>query len=121
MSECAVLVFSSRMELMRRPSWKTVSTLVTMMVIAGCQDSAVTAPERAVVAPANALLAPEGRPAVSFDRAESGNSTAEFRVGPSGGVFYIGRNAIVFPAHSICDPARSSYGFGTWDDRCEAI
>lgn len=106
---------------MRRPNWKTVSTLVTSIVIAGCQDSPVTAPSTSAVPSMSAVFAPEGRPHLSLDRLDAGATTADFKVGPSGGVYFIGRNAVVFPAYSICDPTRSSYGPGTWDDRCETI
>jgi hypothetical protein len=35
--------------------------------------------------------------------------------------FRIGRHKIVFPANSICDPARSSYGPTEWDKPCKAL
>jgi hypothetical protein len=37
------------MEYMRRPNWKTVSTLITLIVIAGCQSSTIAAPSNATV------------------------------------------------------------------------
>lgn len=34
-------------------------------------------------------------------------------------IFYLGAgNSITFPAHSLCDPNRSSYGIGEWDKPC---
>ena len=42
---------------MRRTNWKTVSTLVTMIVVAGCQDNVVSAPQGTSVAPASIMLA----------------------------------------------------------------
>jgi hypothetical protein len=42
-------------------------------------------------------------------------------VGAGGGVFYAGNHAVVFPAGSVCDPATSSYGPGTWDDACSPL
>jgi hypothetical protein len=104
---------------MRRTNWKTVSTLVTMVVIAGCQDNAISAPQSASVAPASIMLAPEGRPQLSLSGSAPSNTSADFSVGPSGGTFLVGNNVVVFPPRSICDPAKSSYGPGTWDRPCE--
>jgi hypothetical protein len=105
---------------MRRTNWKTVSTLVTMVVIVGCQDRPVTAPATASNGVASAMLAPEGRPRLSLGDFSSlaANSDADFVVPPNGGTFFVGGNAVVFPAGSICDPATSSYGPGTWDQPC---
>jgi photosystem II stability/assembly factor-like uncharacterized protein len=100
---------------MRRTNWKTVSTLVTMIVIAGCQEGAVSAPQAAA-----SMMAPEGAPQLSL-RGQSNTADVDFTVTPSGGVFFLGRNAIVFPANAICDPATSSYGAGTWDDECTPL
>lgn len=34
-------------------------------------------------------------------------------------IFYLGAgNSITFPAHSLCDPNRSTYGVGEWDKPC---
>jgi hypothetical protein len=101
---------------MRRTNWKTVSTLVTMIVIAGCQESTVSAPQSAT-----SLMAPAGAPQLSLSRGQSNNGDVDFTVTPAGGVFFLGRNAIVFPANAICDPATSSYGAGTWDDQCAPL
>ena len=103
---------------MRRTNWKTVSTLVTMIVVAGCQDNLVSAPQSASVAPASIMLAPEGRPQLSLGGTAADNDDIEFTVTSNGGVFLLGNHAIVFPARSICDPDKSSYGDGTWDSPC---
>src|SRR6476646_9061600 len=102
---------------MRRTNWKTVSTLVTMNVIAGCQDSTVSAPQSASSEPSS-MMVPAGAPSLSLSHNSSNNADVDFTVTPAGGVFFLGRNAIVFPANAICDPATSSYGAGTWDDAC---
>src|SRR3954463_160034 len=103
---------------MRRTNWKTVSTLVTSLVIAGCTDSVATSPEASAVSPAPMMMAPSGSPAMSLNGGSSGNASVDFVVGPQGGTFMLGNNAVVFPAKSICDPATSSYGEGTWDSPC---
>lgn len=108
---------------MRRTNWKTVSTLVTTIVIAGCMDNGVSSPQIAPEGPAPMMMAPEGHPMLSLGgrlSAKSANTSADFIVGPEGGVFLVGNNAVVFPAKSICNPAKSSYGPDTWDSPCEA-
>jgi hypothetical protein len=110
---------------MRRTNWKTVSTLVTMIVVAGCQDNLVSVPQNTSSAPTSMLMAPQGMPQISLDRHSSDGgsdgSDVDFTVTPNGGTFYIGKHAVVFPARSICDPDKSSYGEGTWDSPCTAL
>ena len=106
---------------MRRINWKTVSTLVTMLVVAGCQDSVVSAPQSTSVAPAPMMMAPAGSPQLSLGEKSKDDDDADFTVTPNGGVFFVGNHAVVFPARSICDPATSSYGPGTWDSPCTAL
>jgi hypothetical protein len=106
---------------MRRTNWKTVSTLVTMLVIAGCQDSLVSAPQATSSAPVSMMMAPEGAPRLSLLGNASSNTDVDFTVSPSGGIYYIGNHAVVFPARSICDPSKSDYGPETWDRPCEPI
>lgn len=106
---------------MRRTNWKTVSTLVTMIVVAGCQDNLVSAPQNTSSAPVSMLMAPQGLPQLSLDRHSSDGIDVDFTVTPNGGVFNLGQHAVVFPAHSICDPDRSSYGERTWERPCTAL
>ena len=101
---------------MRRTNWKTVSTLVTMIVIAGCQEGVVSAPQSGSVVAT--MMAPSGAPQLSLSGHSPNNTDVDFTVTPAGGVFFVGKNAVVFPANGICDPATSSYGAGTWDDEC---
>lgn len=104
---------------MRSFNWKTVSTLVTMLAVAGCQDI-VSAPQENSVAPASMMLAPAGSPQLSLGgKADAGD--VDFTVTPNGGTFLLGNHAVVFPANSICDPSVSSYGPGTWDAPCVAL
>ncbi len=103
---------------MRSFNWKTVSTLVTMMVVAGCQEN-VSAPQGSSSATASMMLAPVGAP--QLDRRAQDVDDIDFTVTPHGGVFLLGQHAVVFPAGSICDPALSSYGPGTWDAPCVSL
>ncbi len=106
---------------MRSLNWKTVSTLVALFTIAGCSERAVTAPESASVGVASIKMAPEDRPQLSLGGSGSPNLSADFVVGPQGGTFFLGNTAVVFPPRSICDPAKSSYGPGTWDSPCTPL
>jgi hypothetical protein len=106
---------------MSRTNWKTVSTLIALAVLAGCQEQSVVAPSAATRGPASMMLAPEGRPQLSLTGGNSDNGSADFTVGQSGGVFFAGNHAVVIPAHAICNPATSSYGPGTWDAPCEPL
>ena len=103
---------------MRSPNWKTVSTLVTMIVITGCQESIVSAPQSASIAPVSMMMAPDGRPQLSLAGKSKADDDVDFTVTPNGGVFLLGGHAVVFPEHSICDPSKSSYGPATWDSPC---
>ena len=107
---------------MRSLNWKTVSTLATMLVVAGCQENSVVSPAASsTVAPASALLAPSERPSLSLNGDGAKNGSGDFTVGPFGGIYFAGNHAVIFPAHSICDPETSSYGPGTWDSPCNAL
>ena len=107
--------------IMRRTNWKTVSTLVTMALLAGCQDNAVSAPQQTSAAPTLMMMAPDEAPRMSLSGIASNNIATEFTVTPKGGVFMVGNHAVVIPARSICNPATSSYGPGTWDSPCRPL
>jgi hypothetical protein len=107
---------------MRRINWKTISTLITMVAVAGCQENVSTSATSPSVAPAHLSLAPAGRPTLSLSAdAAVANTETDFTVGPQGGVFRAGNTAVIFPAHSICDPATSSYGVSEWDKPCQGL
>jgi hypothetical protein len=105
---------------MRRTNWKTVSTLVTMMVVAGCSDNTVS-PSLQSSSTTAARLAPAGAPSLSLNTSASSHSSASFKVGPKGGVFFVGTSAVVFPKGSICEPTTSGYGDGQWDAPCAPL
>jgi hypothetical protein len=105
---------------MRRTNWKTVSTLVTMALLSGCMDHSVSAPDLAS-GPVSMMLAPQGVPQLSLNGDQHDDNSVDFVVGSRGATILIGNNALVIPANSICDPATSSYGEGTWDSPCKAL
>jgi hypothetical protein len=113
------LILLSRENSMRRTNWKTVSTLVTALVIAGCMDNVISSPQATSATTVSRMLAPAGAPSLSLNGTSSANTSADFTVTSKGGTFLVGNHAVVFPASSICDPATSSYGPGTWDSPCD--
>lgn len=56
-----------------------------------------------------------------FPTYASDGKSADLIVEPSGGVFYLGKHALSFPANTICDPAISTYGPTEWDKPCTTI
>ena len=111
---------------MRRTRWYSAAPLIFLTVLASCRDGLVTqsgSPTLAApaVAPAPMKLAPQGRPSLALSGGLPDSTSGDFYVGPNGGVFLIGNHAVVFPAGSVCDPATSTYGQGTWDDICSPI
>jgi hypothetical protein len=88
--------------------------------VIGCRDNIVAPTAAPSAAPTAMIQAPDGHPSLSLVGGSSDGGT-DFTVGPSGGVFFVGNHAVVFPAHSICDPSRSSYGPGTWNSGCSVL
>ncbi|MGH7665612.1 MAG: hypothetical protein ACRENI_15180, partial [Gemmatimonadaceae bacterium] len=88
----------------------TVATLVVAPSIVGCTDTAVG--PRTSPMPVGALT-----PDIIVDRIAPDSLSADFTVTPTGGSFVLGKHAIYFPPHSICDPG-SSYGLSQWDAPC---
>ena len=109
-------------EAMRRISKFTVGPLLTLVLLAGCRETAVSPIEApAFVAPAPLSLAPSERPSLLLSGALPDSAASDFVVGPWGGVYYAGNHAVVFPAQSICDPATSGYGADKWDAPCAPL
>ena len=111
---------------MRRTSWYRIGPLLSLAVVASCRDGVVSpvastfrAPSAAE--PASIAFAPQGRPSLNLSGDAPDSTAVDFVVGPTGGVFYAGNHAVVFPAQSICDPATSSYGPDTWDATCNPL
>lgn len=110
---------------MRRNSW-TLAGPIALLALAACQDGVVSPSASRIaapvgVSPAPMSLAPQGRPTLSLTGGLPDSAAADFVVGPSGGLFLTGNHAVVFPAGSVCDPATSSYGPGTWDAPCAPL
>jgi hypothetical protein len=106
---------------MRRNYWIVVANVAVLALVASCRDTVVAPVAAPSTAPASSMLAPEGRPSLSLNGQNDENGTASFTVNPWGGVYYVGNHAVVFPAHSVCDPEKSTYGVGTWDSPCVAL
>jgi hypothetical protein len=106
---------------MRCSNWLAVSTLLSFAVLTGCGDGIVVPSEAPSAAPAPIRLAPTERPSLSLSGGAPDSATVDFTISPNGGVVFVGNHALVFPARSVCDPATSSYGAGTWDSPCAAL
>jgi hypothetical protein len=102
---------------MRRNYWVVVASAVVMTVLAGCSDTVVS-PAASSATSTSMIQAPVGHPSLSLSSNRADNDAADFTVSPLGGVYRIGNHAVVFPAHSVCDPATSSYGPDAWDSPC---
>jgi hypothetical protein len=67
---------------------------------------------------------PADRPSLDYNSGAlfSGQRSTSFTVTSAGGAFQVGGLfALYFPANSICDPTKSTYGPGTWDDQCDTL
>lgn len=111
---------------MRRKSRIAAASLMVLATFAGCREGVVSPATTTIEAPsasgpAPMSLAPQGRPALDLTGAAPDSTAVDFVVSPNGGVFYLGNDAVVFPAQSVCDPATSSYGPSTWDDPCTPV
>ena len=96
---------------MLRPTHYRPVLLPMLAVLAACSDHA-TAPTGDAVP-----MAPP-RLDVIVDYMAPDSTSADITVTSTGGSFTLGAHTVVFPANSICDPATSSYGPGTWDEPC---
>src|SRR4051794_10644806 len=91
---------------------------VVVAAVAGCSDSA-TSPRDA----STRLLSPGGRPTLDLTPSFSNLRSTTFTLTSAGGKFSSGDGlyTLVFPSNSVCDPAKSSYGEGTWDLPCTTL
>jgi hypothetical protein len=103
----------------------TIRTLIAgaaIAAVAACSDSS-TSPR----AGSAHSLAPGRAPTldVSPSLVFSDLRRASFTLTAAGGKFIIGDGdglfTLTFPANSVCDPAVSSYGPGTWDSPCATL
>ena len=103
---------------MRRISRYTLACLA-LIAASACSDTA-TGPGSGSAR----SLVPANRPTLSVAGADlfAGYRTTSFAVTANGGSFAIGNLFTVnFPANSICDPAVSGYGPGTWENSCRTL
>jgi len=68
-------------------------------------------------------LSPGGVPTLDVTPTFSSWCVTTFTLTSAGGKFSTGDGlyTLVFPANSVCDPATSSYGPGTWDQPCTTL
>lgn len=101
-----------------------VRSNLTRLVLAGALTlmAACSAADQSV-APLAKQTRPIGAPSpdVIMDFVAPDSLSVDFTVTPSGGMFVLGKHAVFFPDHGICDPATSSYGPGEWDAPCTPL
>lgn len=93
----------------------TRTALVTLAAgLAACSDGLVApqseAPAAEAVSGGGSLQALTGSDTVKFSITIDPSRTTYYYLGAG--------NSLTFPAHSLCDPNRSSYGVGEWDKPC---
>lgn len=90
------------------------------LTVLGCSDSAL-GPNGAT----SRSLAPSGAPTldVTPSLAFTGVKTTTITLTSDGGTYSVGNGlfTIKVPSNSVCDPAVSSYGDGTWDSPCTTL
>ena len=85
----------------------SVLAVTALAVTASCGDN---------VSPTAAPTSSNPSAVRSF--AWGGGSGYSFNISPRGGVYWLGQYLLVVPPGTVCDPATSSYGPGTWDAAC---
>lgn len=93
------------------------------LIAAACSDSVAPTPPQVqsdlpTITSFGSALVSSAR---ANDRAESNAETISFRISQFGGVAKIGEFYLVYPARSVCDPGRSGYGPGEWDNDCATL
>ena len=111
---------------MRRNRWNIAGPLLVLSALVSCREGVVSPAARPIEAPQAAApapmgLAPQGRPHLDLVGGLPDSTSVDFVITPNGGIVDLGNHAVVFPANSVCNPATSSYGPGTWDLPCTPL
>lgn len=103
---------------MLRPNFSRLNLMGVVLILAAC-----SAVDQTLAPDQSRSAMPAGAPNfdVIMNSTAADSTSADFTVTPTGGMFVLGKHAVYFPDHSICDPATSSYGPGTWDDPCTPL
>jgi len=99
-------------------SFMRLTLIASVALLAAC-----SAADQAVAPTVKHTVMPAGAPSLDVitNSVAADSMSADVTVTPSGGMFVLGKNAVYFPANSICDPATSTYGPGHWDDPCSPL
>lgn len=103
---------------MLRKNFSRLNLMGVVLILAAC-----SAVDQAVAPKQSRSAMPDGAPSldVIMNSSAPDSTSADFTVTPSGGMFVLGKHAVYFPDHAICDPATSSYGPGHWDEPCTPL
>jgi hypothetical protein len=97
-----------------RLTFKTLAASAALFAVAACSE-----PAAGPRASASSLSPTDRKP--SFELTGSSTATYQFALTAAGGTFVVGDFTVSIPANAVCDPARSSYGDGTWDSDCVTL
>ena len=103
---------------MLRTKFSNLNLMGVVLILAAC-----SAADRAVAPTQGRIAMPADAPSldVIMNSTAPDSTSADFTVTPSGGMFVLGKHAVYFPDHSICDPATSGYGPESWDAPCTTL
>ena len=103
---------------MLRSNFSRLNLMGVVLILAAC-----TATDQAVAPKQSRSAMPVGAPSldVIMNSTAADSLSADFTVTPTGGMFVLGKHAVYFPDHAICDPSTSSYGPGHWDEPCTPL
>jgi hypothetical protein len=103
---------------MLRTNFSRLNLMGVVLILAAC-----TASDQAFAPKQSRTDMPAGAPSldVIMNSVAPDSTSADFTVTPSGGMFVLGKHAVYFPDHAICDPATSNYGPGHWDEPCTPL
>lgn len=103
---------------MLRTKFSNLNLMGVVLILAAC-----SAADRASAPTQGRIAMPDGAPSldVIVNSTAPDSTSAEFTVTPSGGMFVLGKHAVYFPDHSICDPATSGYGPEYWNAPCTPL
>jgi ABC-type oligopeptide transport system substrate-binding subunit len=103
-----------------RSSFRYLAAAAAMFALAACGDTTTSPRETSARS-----FAPSVGPAFDYSgggERQSGDQSSDFTVTARGGSFSVnGLFTINFPANSVCNPDRSSYGTGEWEKSCSTL
>lgn len=103
---------------MLRKNFSRLNLMGVVLILAACSGL-----DQSVAPTQTRSAMPAGAPSldVIMNSTAPDSTSADFTVTPTGGMFVLGKHAVYFPDHAICDPSTSSYGPAHWDEPCTPL